>query len=230
MNNISIIIPVYNAGKYLAEALDSVLTQSAKPDDIIAVDDGSTDSSIKILETYSDRITIIRHEVNKGAGAARNTGIKNASGKWLSFLDADDLWMPHKLKDQMEFMQTHPEIDMVFGKVEQFISPELSEEHHQKLKTELKIMPGYVAGTMLISKEKFEKAGYFNENLELGEHIDWFGRAKDLGLKYHMMDRVMLRRRIHTTNSGINKKQHLKDYTSLLREALARKRKAAKGN
>jgi hypothetical protein len=87
-------------------------------------------------------------------------------------------------------------------------------------------MPGYLAGPMLIKKETFLKVGLFNEKLELGEFIDWFSRAKDMGLSFHLLDSTVLLRRIHTTNMGIYKKQHLKDYTKLLREALARKRQA----
>ncbi len=89
---------------------------------------------------------------------------------------------------------------------------------------ELEKMQGFVAGAMLIKKATFLKAGLFNEKLELGEFIDWFSRAKDLGLTFHVMDEIVLKRRIHTTNMGIYKKQHLKDYTTLLRETLARKR------
>ncbi len=85
-------------------------------------------------------------------------------------------------------------------------------------------MPGYVAGAMLICKETFLKVGLLNEKLELGEYIDWFSRAKDMGLKFHLSDAVVLKRRIHTSNMGIYKRQHLKDYTAILREALARKR------
>jgi hypothetical protein len=113
---------------------------------------------------------------------------------------------------------------MVFGYVEQFISPELPDEHQNNLKPELEKMQGFVAGAMLIKKATFLKAGLFNEKLELGEFIDWFSRAKDLGLSFHVLEEILLKRRIHTSNMGIYKKQHLKDYTALLREAIARKR------
>ena len=87
-------------------------------------------------------------------------------------------------------------------------------------------MPGFVAGTMLIKKETFHKVGMFSEKLHLGEFIDWFSRSQDLGLSYHLIPEILLKRRIHTNNMGSYKREHLKDYTSLLRDALARKRRS----
>jgi glycosyltransferase involved in cell wall biosynthesis len=227
--SISVIIPVYNTEKYLAQAIKSVLDQTVQPDEIIVVDDGSTDKSVEVARQFLPKVKIITQQ-NKGAGTARNVGIKEASGAYLAFLDADDLWVENKLEQQLSYLENHPETDMVFGIVAQFVSPELSAEHQSKLKTELEKMPGYVAGAMLIKLETFMKVGLLNEKLELGEFIDWFSRAKDMSLSYHVLDEVVLKRRIHTTNMGIYKKQNLKDYTSILREALARKRKMMNSN
>jgi glycosyltransferase involved in cell wall biosynthesis len=222
--SISVIIPVYNTEKYLAQAIKSVLEQTVQPDEIIVIDDGSTDKSVEIARQFEPLVRIIS-QANKGAGSARNVGIQEASGDFLAFLDADDFWTENKLEIQLSYLQNNPETDMVFGIVEQFVSPELPDEHKRKLILELEKMQGFLAGTMLIKKTTFLKAGIFNVQLELGEFIDWFSRAKDMGLSYHVLDAVVLKRRIHTTNMGIYKKQHLKDYTSILRAALARKRK-----
>ncbi len=221
---ISVIIPVYNTEKYLAQAIQSVLKQEEKPLEVIVVDDGSTDGSVNVATKFGSQISLYQHQTNKGVGAARNLGVNNSKGEFLAFLDADDFWTAGKLKTQLAYLKNNPDIDMVFGQVEQFISLELPIENQNKLHAELKKMPGYVAGAMLIRRETFLKVGWFDEKLELGEYIDWFSRAKDMGLKFHMSNEVVLKRRIHTTNMGIYKRQHLKDYTSLLRAALARKR------
>lgn len=226
---ISVIIPVFNTEKYLAQAIQSVLDQMIQADEIIIVDDGSTDNSLAVARQFLSRVKIITQE-NKGAAAARNIGIVNASGNYLAFLDADDLWVEKKLEQQLDYFAHHPEIDMIFGNVEQFISPELPDEHKVKMKLEIEIMPGLVPGTMLIRKQDFLNVGYFNEKLELGEFIDWFSRAKDLGLTYEVLPEILLRRRIHDANMGIYKKHFKKDYTSILREAIARKRKANEQN
>ncbi len=226
--SISVVIPVYNTEKYLGKAIESVLQQEEKPLEIIVVDDGSTDNSVRIAQQFGDKIKLLKQETNKGCGAARNRGVKQAKGTYLAFLDADDLWIEGKLENQLRYLENNPETDMIFGNVDQFVSPELPDENKNKLRDELKTMPGYVAGTLLIRKEAFLKAGWFDEKLELGEFIDWFSRAKDMGLKFHLSEDIVLKRRIHTTNIGISKRQHLKDYTTVLREALARKR--AKNN
>jgi len=226
MNNpkISIIIPLYNAEKYFSEAINSIIDQAIHSFEIIVVDDASTDESIKVARQFDDKITLLELPKNNGSGAARNRGIEIATGDYLAFIDADDLWCKGRLEKQLNLLENNPDIDVVFGQVEQFISPELPLEDQSKLRAELKKMPGYVAGGMLIRKKTFMKVGLFDEKLELGEFIDWYSRAKDLGLKIQMTDEVVLKRRIHTTNMGVYKKQHLKDYTSVLRAALARKR------
>ncbi len=228
-NKISIIIPVFNTEKYLAEAIESVLSQTLKPTEIIVVDDGSTDKSVEVARQFEPLVRIIS-QANKGVGAARNVGIQETSGDFLAFLDADDFWTENKLEIQLSYLENNPKTDMVFGYVEQFISSELPDEHKSNLKSELDKMQGFVAGAMLIKKTTFLKAGFFNEKLELGEFIDWFSRAKDLGLTFQVLNEIVLKRRIHTSNMGIYKKQHLKDYTTLLRTALARKRKMINPN
>ncbi len=221
--NISVIIPVYNGAKYLAEAIESVLAQVLAPAEIIVVNDGSTDRSLEIACQFLPRITIVSQE-NKGAGAARNTGIGVATGRYLAFLDADDLWTPEKLMIQRSFLEGQPGTDMVFGTVVQFISPELPAKHLENLRKEMETMPGYSHGAMLIEKAKFMPVGPFNEQLEIGEFIDWFGRARHLGLTHHIVNDIVLKRRIHNQNMGIYKRGHLKDYTAILRDAIARKR------
>ncbi len=228
-DQITVIIPVFNTEKYLAEAIASVLSQTVKPAGIIVIEDGSTDKSAEVARQFEPFVRIISQE-NKGAGAARNTGIINASGEYLAFLDADDLWAENKVEIQLSYLQNYPGTDMVFGYVEQFISPELTDEHKSNLIPELEKMQGFLAGAMLIKKTTFLKVGFFNEKLELGEFIDWFSRAKDLGLTNEVLPEILLRRRIHDANMGIYKKHFKKDYTSILREAIARKRKANEQN
>ena len=89
---LSIIIPAYNAAKYIRSTIDCALAQSLSENEVIVVDDGSTDDTIDILESYGDEIRVIRQE-NRGVSAARNRGIGEARGQWLAFLDADDLWL-----------------------------------------------------------------------------------------------------------------------------------------
>lgn len=100
MNRVSIVIPVYNGEKYIQETLESVLGQTYADREVIVVDDGSTDGTLEILSTYGDKLRVFRQE-NRGAAAARNKGIQEATGKWVAFVDADDVWLPEKLEKQL---------------------------------------------------------------------------------------------------------------------------------
>lgn len=109
---VSIIVPVYNAGSYIREAIRMVEAQTYREWELILVDDCSQDNSRQVIEAYlakaeaSDkRIRLIKKEVNEGAARARNTGIDAAKGRYIAFLDADDVWMPEKLEKEMAFME-----------------------------------------------------------------------------------------------------------------------------
>ncbi len=220
---ISVIIPVYNAERYLSEAIESVLVQEVKPLEIIVVDDGSTDKSAEIIKRFKGDVYYQSQE-NKGAASARNLGVDLTKGSLLAFLDADDLWVSDKLELQIKALEEDSGLEMVFGNVEQFISPELDDEHRKRLRTDLGKMPGYHVGTMLVKKSSFQQIGPFNENLELAEFVDWFIRAKEMKVHYKMLPDVVMMRRIHTTNQGLYKQQHRKAYTSVLKAALDRRR------
>jgi len=98
---VSVVVPAYNRERLILHALNSVLAQTFADFEILAVDDGSTDGTIQAIQSCTDpRIRCLRHEKNRGAAAARNTGIQAARGEYVAFLDSDDEWLPHKLERQ----------------------------------------------------------------------------------------------------------------------------------
>ena len=101
---VSVIIPTYNRGWIIKEAIDSVLEQDFSDFELIVVDDGSNDNTREILGAYADAITVL-HRSNRGVSAARNCGIAEASGQLIAFLDSDDLWLPGKLKTQVKYFE-----------------------------------------------------------------------------------------------------------------------------
>ncbi len=221
---VSVIIPVFNCAKYLGEAIESVLEQTYKPIEIIVVNDGSTDNSQAVAKSYSNNIKY-HYQENSGIGAARNKGIELSKGDYLAFLDADDLWVKNRLEIQMEVLKSSEQVDVVFGHVEQFLSPEIFEELERKYKCPEKPMPGRLASTILISKEKLLKVGHYTSIRNLGADLDWYLRAKESKLKIKMLDTTLLKRRIHTTNTGILQKDKRTDYVRHLKESLDRRRK-----
>ncbi len=111
---VSVIVPVFNGDKYIKECLDSVLTQRRAPDDVIVIDDGSTDSTPAVLGFYKEKIRVIQ-TANQGVALSRNQGIKAAKGQYLAFLDADDRWHPDKLYVYEKEAEQHPESALFFS-------------------------------------------------------------------------------------------------------------------
>lgn len=108
-NRVSVILPVFNAESYIDKAIQSVLKQTFENFELIIVDDKSTDNTIKIVQKFKDsRITIVKHDSNKGPSAARNTGIRIAKGTWLAFIDADDMWHRERLSKLLEVAKQYP--------------------------------------------------------------------------------------------------------------------------
>ena len=116
MKKVSVIIPVYNAEKYVAGTINSVLSQTYREIEILIIDDGSPDGSIEICQNFKDsRIKIIRQE-NRGLSGARNTGIRHAQGDYLAFLDADDMWLPEKLEKHVLHLDNSSEVGISFSR------------------------------------------------------------------------------------------------------------------
>ena len=108
--SISVVIPASNAEATLARALESVLAQTRPPDEIIVVDDASTDCTVRLAKSYADQgVSLLRVRERRGAAAARNLGIAAAKGRWIAFLDADDEWLPAKLEKQAAAISANPE-------------------------------------------------------------------------------------------------------------------------
>ena len=105
---VSVILPTYNRYAFVGQAIDSVLNQTYTDYELIVVDDGSTDNTPALLDQYGDRINVIRQE-NRGVSAARNSGIRSASGNAIALLDSDDYWLPTKLEAQVAFFEAHPD-------------------------------------------------------------------------------------------------------------------------
>jgi len=227
--SITVILPIYNGEKYLSEAIESILMQTHRPQEIIIIDDGSIDNTAAVAESFGDAVQY-HYQSNQGAGAARNNGAKLARGEFLAFLDADDLWMKDKLARQMQAFDEDPVLDMVFGHVQQFHSPELSDTVKQQIKIPVEIVPGQHVGAMLIKRESFQKVGLFRTDWEIGEFIDWYARAEELGLKSHMLPEVVMKRRLHKASQGTYKRQHQKEYVRVLKAALDRRRTVNKTN
>lgn len=224
---ISVIIPAYNAESYLAEALASVLTQTRKPEQVIVIDDGSTDATGRVAQTFSSPIGDSIHSVrqdNAGIGAARNAGLALADGDFIAFLDADDLWPSGRVQAMLAEFERSPHLDIVFGHMEHFFSPELSAAARRRLRCPTGRTPALLAGGLLAKRSVFDVVGPFATDLRLGEFLDWFMRGQEAGLHMATIPDLVLRRRIHGANTVLREQSSRNDYVRLLHRSLVRRR------
>jgi len=223
---ISAIIPCYNGERYLAAAIESVVQQTYRAVEVIVVDDGSTDRTEEVARRFEGAIRYDRHP-HAGSGSARNRGVALASGDFLAFLDADDLWIEDKLARQMAALQADPALEIICGHAEQFVSPELPDEVKARLRPEEHPMPSQLPGALLLRRTVFERVGGYSSRFVTATEMDWFMRATEQGVKTLMLPAVVLKRRVHTTNHGLIRRDARQDYVRVLKAALDRRRGAS---
>ena len=188
MPKVSVIIPSYNCERYIKKTIDSILNQTSNDIEIIVVDDGSTDVTKDIISSYDSRVKLIA-QANAGVSAARNRGIREASGEFICLMDHDDYWFPHKLARQVKEFQIHPEVGVVYSTFIRWY-PDHSgcypaPESYDLLSYPDNIDPDYsgwvyhqflldcwmLTSTAMFRAEVFEKCGLFKESLPYSE--DW---------------------------------------------------------
>jgi glycosyltransferase involved in cell wall biosynthesis len=179
---VTAVIPTYNYGRFVTQAVDSALAQTYGNVEILVVDDGSTDDTRERLAPYADRIRYLYQE-NQSVAAARNTGIRAAKGNLIAFLDADDLWHPHKLELQMRYLADHPAVQLVA--VDRLTAsaetwPPLTSLAHPRARPitaeELVLQPHFAPSGVLVRKECFDTVGFFDTSLRNAEDYDMWIR------------------------------------------------------
>ena len=187
---ISVVIPAYNAQAHIARAIDSVLAQTLPPDEIIIVDDGSTDNTANIVKSYGDKVTYI-HQPNSGSGATRNAGINAATSEWIAFLDSDDQWLPEKLQLQTEYLQNHPNLNWAHSNFYTFSQSRNTNQISRDAQKAAELLKektyfenyfhSFAAGfpawtsTIIAKRDIILQTGPFDPSLPLAQDIDlWF--------------------------------------------------------
>lgn len=222
MTLISVIIPVYNGEKYLAEAIESILSQSYRPLEIIAVDDGSVDGSATIVRGFAPTVTYV-YQANGGIGSARNKGISMATGDYFAFLDNDDIWVAEKLARQMAIFDGDPDVELVYGHARQFYTPEQADLVKQRVRMRREVIPATLSSAMLIKRSPFFRVGLFETKWKAGVDQSWHMRAVDQKLNMVMLPDVVYLRRLHSNNQGLQR-QFLHERLHIVKSALDRRR------
>lgn len=212
---ISVVIPTYNRLAYLREALASVLAQTRPADEILVVDDGSTDGTEEALRAMPAPVRYFRQQ-NAGPAAARNHGLSEARGDWIAFLDSDDLWVPEKLAAQLEFLEQHPGVDFLFAHMVNFgphgedPGPEILDPAvnaycranaanlTEFLDCLLQVNP-VPTSTVIFRRTKMQQVGCLREDIGYADDYQWWLRWA-LAARCGFLDRVLEKRRLHGSN------------------------------
>ena len=186
----SIVIPLYNKEKYILDALQSVLNQTFENYEVIVVEDASTDKSQEVISTLkSKKVTVIKHDTNKGLSASRNTGIKNAKSNYIAFLDADDFWKDNYLEELFLLINSYPKAKLFATNYEELYQNDtiLLPSNNSKNLEEKTIIhnffeislaqPLYCPSSFCVEKSVFETIGFYNESIRFGEDVDFNIRA-----------------------------------------------------
>ncbi len=215
---ISAIIPAFNSAAFICDAVNSILRQSHPVDEIIVVDDGSSDGTADLISDFGNKVTCIRQE-NRGPSAARNRGIEQAKGDWIAFLDADDQWTPEKTEAQLAVLKRHPELRLIASDMAEIdseghtITPSVLDKHH--LLESFRALDGaplsnalaalaeknfIPTGTVLVQRQVLLDHGLFNPHIRFGEDLElWAKIATDRPIT--CLPEVHMLRRQHGNNA-----------------------------
>jgi glycosyltransferase involved in cell wall biosynthesis len=208
---ISVVIPAFNASKYIAETIRSVLRQSLPADEVLVIDDGSTDDTGAIAASFGPPVRVIRIP-NSKLPAARNRGVNEAKGEWIAFIDADDLWEDNKLERQMQELSRHPEADLCYtGRVLLDESPDtpvlrdvINVPPAAKIGEELLHTNKFAPSCVVIRRSTFLAVGGHDTSLPYVEDWDLWLRLLKAGVKFVDCPEPLLRYRVHPDNMTHN--------------------------
>jgi glycosyltransferase involved in cell wall biosynthesis len=223
--SVSVIIPAFNAEATLAETLASIRNQSYQPVEVIVVDDGSTDGTLKLAQSFS--FVRVLTQQNAGVAKAFNAGVSESQGDYIAFPDADDLWTPECLALHVAAFVADRNALAAVGHFEEFVCPSLSPVEAARFAPRPQQL-GWLGGSTLISRLALSEHGPFNTALRLGVWIDWFGRARNNGLSVTTHEGLVLRRRLRPGTLSSNKDAMKQDLLRIAKAALDQRR--AKGN
>jgi glycosyltransferase involved in cell wall biosynthesis len=203
---ISVVIPAFNAERFLAEAIDSVLGQTLPAAEVVVVDDFSSDATGEVAAGYPG-VTLLRIEPNRGPAEARNAGLGVTTGELICFHDADDVMLPAKLEVQAAYLDSHPEAGGVIGSQEIFQEDGAGLPFwHRETDAAVRMPPERAAVddptqihpmTIMVWREAFDRVGPFDAVTAPAEDVDWMLRAAEAGVEIARLEEVLVRRRVH---------------------------------
>jgi glycosyltransferase involved in cell wall biosynthesis len=220
---VTVVVPAFEAGGFLAASLASVLAQDWRPLEALVVDDGSTDGTAAVADAIAGQapeVRLVRRPRNGGAAAARNAALALARGDLVTFLDADDRMTPGRLAFQVRFLAEHPDADVVVGAQAVEVDPGVEPPGWMRLPPERR--PRHYPMSMMARRAAFDTVGPFDAALRVGSDADWLFRASAAGVRIALVDRVLVHRRLHGRNLTYRSEDLRRALLGSLRRRIAR--------
>jgi len=212
---VSVIIPAYNCADFIGETIDSILAQEFKDYELIVINDGSPDTEKleKVLTPYKEKLVYLKQE-NTGQGGARNRGIKNARGEYIAFIDSDDLWMPNFLSEQIAYMKSNPNCDLVYADAFLFGDNSSSKKRFMEccpsegevnLESLLAMRCNVVMSSVVAKKQKLIDGGLFDEKHGVhSEDYEFWMRLAKFGARIEYQQKPLMRYRYRENSLSAN--------------------------
>ena len=217
---VSVVIATYNRADFLRTAIVSVLSQTFQDFEIVVVDDASQDHTCKVIHDFHEKkIRYIKHDVNKGIAAVRNTGLLNSTGKYIAYLDDDDEWLPKKLQVQVDLLEGRPtkvglvysgylRINRTTGEIERQYLPQKMGKIVNNV-----LVPNWIKTTSnpLIRKECFDEVGLFDETLSPCEDWDMWNRISKKNFHFEYIKEILFKYYVHNKPQATKNVLFVKD-------------------
>lgn len=214
---VSVVIPLFNNARFVAEAVHSVLDQTYPVHEVLVIDDGSDDGSVAAVPVH-EKVKVITRP-HEGIAPTLNFGVTQATGEVLAFLDSDDRWLPTKLERQLARLESSKAREIIFCQTRIF-------HGNQPVAENAEVVNAVAKPAMLLRRTDFELIGQFPTGEGAHDFLGWYARSLEVGLATHVIPEVLFERRVHDQNDGLLKREQQRtNYFETLKTMLDRRRK-----
>lgn len=226
---VSVVVPVYNGGRFLKGAVLNLLAQGYPNLEIVVVNDGSTDDTAEVAASLGSCIRFFS-QPNQGPSPARNQGVQHSTGELVAFLDVDDLLTESAITRYVAAFEANKQADVVMMQMQLMKITGYKDEHETVPEFEFYKDPfySYHVGTVMVRRAVFDKIGYLDESIRICEDVDWFMRMREHKLHLVMLPHTAMLHRRHDTNMTLHVQKGGRDLVSVLRKSLERRKAEGK--